>query len=46
MKKQSTIMVMVCFLVTVLCTLAYGWSERTDTSVTDVKNYDAMFYIY
>lgn len=46
MKTKSTITILVCFFVTVLCTLAYGWSEKSVVSETDVKNYDALSFIY
>lgn len=46
MKRKTTIMTAICFLLTVLSTLAYGWSERSNLSANESKNYDAMFFIY
>lgn len=46
MKAKSTILILICFLLTVLCTVAYGWSEKSCTSDSDLKNYDALSFIY
>ena len=45
MKRLSTVIVPVFLILTVLCTLAYGLSDRSH-SFTNEANYDAMLLIY
>ncbi|WP_168205863.1 hypothetical protein [Geobacter sp. FeAm09] len=47
MKAKSTILILACFFLTVLCTLAYGWTEKSNAaSEVDMRNYDAQSFIY